>query len=404
MRALHVTLSYKSAPALGGPDLTVYKLCTALHRRGVQIDVICTNLATKTKTIQPHSFTRDVEGVHAHYLATRKLIPLGRHSFGLFHMPELGPVLRETIGCYDIVHIHGYRDYPSLVAYEWCRKAHVPFLIHPHGTVAFHGHSQIAKALFDRIYGQRMLRDAAGLLALSGYEAEQFRVFGGDPAKIILVPNGIDTADYDPNTSGEAFRRRYGIGERFVVLYLGRVDVIKGIDHMVRAVAVLRREGWDVAAVVVGPDEGFGRTLKQVASAEGFQHFYLLPTVSGREKLEAFGAADALVYASSTEGFGMVALEGILSGVPTVVAAGSGCGEIVGRLNAGFLTNHGDIGQLASILRNILQRPQAARNYTLAARPRVVAALDWSDIAAQVHGLYEQVCAHRSNDPLPQRV
>jgi hypothetical protein len=63
MRVLHVTLSYYSAPALGGPDKSVYKLCTELKRLGIHIDVVCTNLANKYDAIKKGSFEREIEGV-----------------------------------------------------------------------------------------------------------------------------------------------------------------------------------------------------------------------------------------------------------------------------------------------------------------------------------------------------
>jgi len=161
---------------------------------------------------------------------------------------------------------------------------------------------------------------------------------------------------------------------------------------MVRAVAALSRKGLDVAAVVVGPDEGFASTLRRIAADERFDHFYLVPAVSGLHKWEAFASADVLVYAAEVEDFGIVAFEGILFGIPTVVSAGTGCGEIVSRLNAGILVEYGNVEQLQTVLRHILEAPAEARERTQAARPRVIAALDWASTATRVRRVYEEVC------------
>ena len=392
MRVLHLSLSFKSAPALGGPDLTSYKLCTSLRRQGVEVDVLCTNLASKTTVIQPTTFERDIEGVHVTYLATRKLIPLGRRSFGLYYMPELGPMLQRIAGNYDVIHLQGYRDFVSLVGHRAAAAAGVPYVIHPRGTLPYQGHSLIAKTTFDRLIGRRMIDQAAALIAFSPREIDSFVELGADRSKIHVVHNGVDTADYDPRASGAAFRERYGIREHLVVLYFGRVHQIKGIDHLLRATAALSRAGFDVAAVVVGPDEGFGATLKRIAEQENFDHFYMVPPVSGKGKQGVFGAADALVYAAAVEDFGVSAFEGVLSGVPTVVAAGTGCGQIVQRLDCGSLVPYGDVSALAGVLRGILEDPSGARARTLAARPRVAAQLDWNDIGAQVCRIYEAIC------------
>ena len=394
MKALHLSLSYKSAPALGGPDLTVYKLCTALGRAGVNVDVISTNLASRTTVLQPESFERMVDGIHVNYLAARKLIPLGRNSFGLYCVPSLRPLLRSRISEYDIVHLHGYRDYISVVGSREARKHGIPYVVHPRGTIPYQGHSIIPKACFDSTVGRRMIQCAAGLVALSEREVESFRRLRAEPARIEVVRNGLESRDYDPHARGDQFRQRHGIGERFVVLYFGRIHVIKGIDYMIRAVAHLRRQGVDTAAVVVGPDEGYGAKLARLARKEGLQgHLYLIPTVGEVDaKREVFAAADVLVYAAAVEDFGVSAFEGILSGVPTVVAAGTGCGEIVQQLDAGTLVSYGDVNELCRVLHDILSHPAKARQRALSARPNIIHLLDWNAIARQVQRFYERVC------------
>lgn len=391
MRVLHITLSYQSAPALGGPDLTSYKLCTALKAQGVDIDVIATNLATKNETIQPTTFSRDVDGINVQYLLTKKLVPLGRHSFGLFYMPELRATLRKCIQAYDLVHVHGYRGYLTLVAFQEAYRAGVPYIIHPRGTIPFQGHSFLAKWLFDRFLGRKYMQRASAIISLSQREVESIKDLGVASSRIKVVYNGIEPSEYDANASGDSFRQKHKIYEKWIVLYLGRVHMIKGIDHMVRAVAGMRRDGWDVAAVIVGPDEGFGTTLKNIATEEKFDALYLIPTVSGKEKQSVFGAADALVYAAEVEDFGVVAFEGVLSGVPTITAAETGCGEVMRHLNVGYLVPYGDVAKIRSLLEEILSDPEAARQQTIAAIDRTVANLGWSDIGKQVLQLYERV-------------
>ncbi len=391
VNALHVTLSYNSAPALGGPDLTAYKLCTVLRAQGVKVDVLCTNLASRNAVLQPNSFERDVEGVWVRYLATRKLMPLGRHSFGLYYVPELRALLRREIGNYDVIHVHGFRDYMTFVTCQEARRTRVPYVIHPRGTLPYQGHSLVAKTIYDWTFGRRFLCGAARLIALTDREARSFGELGAAMQRVRVIYNGIEAKDYDPHASGEQFRREHDIREQFIVLYFGRIHMIKGIDHMTRAVAQLCRAGLDVAAVVVGPDEGFGNTVRRIASQERFDHLYILPPVRGKQKQDVFAAADVLVYAAQIEDFGVAAFEGILSGVPTIVASNTGCAEVVQRFNAGFVVPYGNIREIVSTIRCILADPDNARHRTLASRSEVVAALDWPDIARRVRALYAEV-------------
>jgi glycosyltransferase involved in cell wall biosynthesis len=391
MNVLHITLSYNSAPALGGPDLTVYKLCTELRRLGVSVDVVCTNLATKNTVIQSKTFQREIEGVRVFYLKTKKLFPLGKHSFGLFYVPELRPFIKFHIRKYDVLHIHGFRDYLTLIGAREAAAARVPFIINPRGTLPYQGHSLIAKSVYDIVSGKKILKEAAALIALSNREVDNYRRLGVDRSRIRVINNGIEPTDYTPNLSGEEFRRKHGINERHIVLYLGRIHATKGIEIMVRSVARLKKEGLDVAAVVAGPDEGYAKTLIRLARADDFQNLYFIPAVSGNEKKQVFASADALVYAAAFEGFGIVAFEGILSGVPTIVASNTGCGEIVARLDAGYLVKYGDVDGLAGVLRGVLEAPDKARARTRDARSRVISALSWPDIARQVLGIYHNI-------------
>jgi glycosyltransferase involved in cell wall biosynthesis len=358
------------------------------------VDVLCTNLATRTTVLQPHTFTQEIEGVHVTYLATQKILRLGRDSFGIYYMPELRSVLKRIVAQYQVVHVNGFYDFISLLASRQAHRAGVPYVIQPRGTIPFRpGCNAYVKTVFNHVVGRRMIRQAAGIIVSSDYEAQNLCAMGADRSQIELAYNGVDSEDYDPRVSGTSFRSRHHITERFIVLYFGRVHRMKGIDHMLRAAIHLARRGLDIAAVIVGPDEGAGAALVQMAREEGFEHLYLVPEVRGKSaKQEMFGAADVLVYAGFPECFGNAAFEGILSGVPTVVAAGTGCGEVVQRFNAGSLVPYGDVDAMERVLYAIWAAPDKTRERTLAARADIVRALDWAEIAKRMCRFYEGVC------------
>jgi glycosyltransferase involved in cell wall biosynthesis len=391
MKVLHVTLSYKSAPALGGPDLTVYKLCTGLVHQGLEIDVVCTNLATKTTVIEPGTFEREVEGVRARYMDTRKLLSLGRNSFGVYYIHGFKKHLERVIRNYDLVHFHGFRDYETVVGSGVAARAGVPYLIHPRGTLPYQGHSILAKSIFDRFIGRRILRKASRVIALSQREVESFAALGVPEARVDVVNNGIESLDYVPDGKGEAFRAKHGIQEKYIILYFGRIHVIKGIDHLVRATAQLRREGFDVAAVVVGSDEGYAATLRAIAQQEAFGSLYILPAVPASGKREVLGAPNAMVYAAEVEDFGVSAFEGVMSGIPTVVAEETGCGEIFRRLDCGWQVPYGNVDRHVEVLRWILENQDAAKVRTTAARPVLEASLSWVGVASKVIETYRKV-------------
>lgn len=391
MRVLHFALAYKSAPALGGPNYSVYRLCTELHRRGVEVDVIATNLISKEAIAGPYSTETHIEGVNVRYLVTKKLISMTKHSFGVYYIPELWSLLRRDISRYDILHFHGYRDYMTLVGAIQAMHFKVPYIIQPRGTMVTAGYNEVPKSAFDLVIGNRMLRRASRLVALSEREARHFTQKGVAPDQVSIVYNGLDTDDYQCPVDSRQFRDAHGITEKYIIMYLGRIHQIKGVDHMVRAVAALRGEGLDVCAVVVGPDEGFASVLQEIASEENFSHLYMLDAVTGHEKTAALSAASVFVYASKVEEFGLSAFEAILCGTPVIVSQDTGCGGIFADLGVGRQVPYGNLEQMSSVIKNILETEPKERQRIMQAKERIATTLSWPAIAAKMQQNYADI-------------
>jgi glycosyltransferase involved in cell wall biosynthesis len=406
LRILHVTPYYDAAWAYGGIPRLAGTLARGLAQRGHHVTVCTTDAGDARARLsssagagsgrRPWPPTRTANGVElrvfpnvSNRLAYRLqlFVPLGLDTY-----------LRAHAGAFDIAHIHGCRHLPGVVAARRLQRAGVPYVLAPNGTAPRIERRRLAKRLFDATVGRGVLPGAARVLAVSEAERAQLLGLGVSPGRIRLVPNPIDVAEFDvPPPSGE-LRRRLGVGDRRLLVYLGQLTPRKNVDVLLRAVAALARP--DVAVVVAGPDMGVGRALRWEARRLGLtERTTFTGILKGRDRLAALADADLVIYPSRDEVFGLVPLEALLCGTAVVVASDSGCGEIIRRTGGGRLVPPGDVRALADAIRLALDDLTAARHAVTEAARRVRALFGSDAVCAELEGVYRELAPGPSAEP-----
>ncbi len=118
-------------------------------------------------------------------------------------------------------------------------KDGVPYILQAHGSIPIFGRKK-RKLLFNAFFGNRILKNASRVIALSRVEKVHFERIGIPDYKIVIVPNGIDLFEYSNLGTLGSFKNKYKIGdERKIVLYIGRIHETKRIDLLIRAFAIL---------------------------------------------------------------------------------------------------------------------------------------------------------------------
>src|SRR5207249_6070332 len=125
-----------------------------------------------------------------------------------------------------------YRTYQNIIVRKQALRAQIPYVFSAHGTVPRIVRKRLAKAVFDEIVGRRVLEDASRLTALSKAEVVQYEAMGIPTSRISIIPNGIDYRDFAILPNYGSFRQRYGLGEKHVVSYVGRLNARKGIETL----------------------------------------------------------------------------------------------------------------------------------------------------------------------------
>jgi len=304
----------------------------------------------------------------------------------------LGAYLRQHAAEFDVGHLHACRNVPGVLASRHLRRAGVPYVLAPNGTAPRIERRQLAKHIFDVLAGRRVISGAARLIAVSNAERRDLERVGADPDAIRIVPNAIDVDEFDPPVQSGEFRRRAGLGQAPIVLFLGKITPRKRLDVVIRAFAQLAHQ--DARLVIAGNDMGSVGSARTLVRRLGLSSRALFTgLLAGRERLEALADADVLVYPSEHEVFGLVPLESLLCGTPVVVGDDSGCAEVIRSTGGGRLVPIGDAAALTNAIEDMLGHHSAWRA-AAAAAARVTRDLYNSDIVcARLERVYEEVTA-----------
>ena len=328
MHILHVTLGFYPALAWGGPVKIVYQNGKELVRRGHQVTIFCTNLLDKKRKIEPGTFERQVDGMRIVYYDTWYL-PWWPGTLGPIWLPDLPSYILREIESFDIVHLNGYRSLMMLPVARAARRAGVPIVTQPHGTLSLGINSLLLKRIYDRAFGRVELNGISAFIALQEYERQLALAHGVPADRIEIIPNGIEACNPDGLPEPGSFRRHYGIAfDRPLILSLGRIEKIKGVDMLVEAFARLAIPEAQLA--IVGPDGGQALEVQNLVRQYGLSDRVIMPgLIYDAEKLAAFQDADLFVLPSRSDAYPTTVMEACSMGVPMVVTDRCGIAQQV---------------------------------------------------------------------------
>lgn len=236
------------------------------------------------------------------------------------------------------------------------------------------------------------------VLANAEAEAEQLVDFyDADPARIEVVPPGVDHALFSVGSQAGA-RWALGTSDEPILLFIGRIQPLKGVDVAVEALARLERG--DARLWIVGGASGnqgnaevrrIHRLVDELGVADRVEYIAPQP----HHLLSTFyRAADICLVPSRSESFGLVALEAAACGVPTIASAVGGLLSLVEHGHTGYLVDSRDPGEYAAWADKILADPVLARRLAVSAAARA-SGYTWSTSAARLRRLYEDLAAGR---------
>ena len=216
------------------------------------------------------------------------------------------------------------------------------------------------------------------------------RIFGLPFEKIKVIPNGIDLKKFDGIKKDYEFRRRFAADNEKIILSLGRLVFEKGIQHLIYAMPKILSNYNDAKLVIVGKG-GMIDELKQITVNLGIQDkVYFTGYMAGNDVQKMYKVSDVAVFPSTYEPFGIVALEAMLGGTPTVVSDIGGLNEIVKHGETGLKSYAGNANSIADSVTQLLYDYDLSEKITKNAKLEVVQNFNWTKIAEDTRKLYEK--------------
>jgi D-inositol-3-phosphate glycosyltransferase len=234
--------------------------------------------------------------------------------------------------------------------------------------------------------------------------AELIWTLGADNARICTIPPGIDLSRFHPRDVNEA-RKQLDLPDNPIVLFIGRVDPIKGIDTLIDAFAALRNRNWGSRPpklVFIGGtvhklsngDEVPGEDLAPVlerARQHGVEADVIFRGAQPQDLLPLYySAATVCVVTSLYESFGLVAVEAMACGIPVVATRVGGMKFTVEEDVSGLLVPSGDATAIADALATVIQDRQLRSTLQVGARQAAIR-FSWHTVGSAVLNLYERL-------------
>jgi D-inositol-3-phosphate glycosyltransferase len=237
------------------------------------------------------------------------------------------------------------------------------------------------------------------ILASTGEERAQLeRLYAAPSERVEIVAPGVDHRTFSPGPRA-ASRAVLGLGDGPVLLFVGRIQRLKGADVAVRALADL--EGYPTASLVIvggpsGPDGDLelSRLHDLVAEYDLGGRVRFVPAEPHDHLATYYRAADACLVPSRSESFGLVALEAAACGTPVVAAAVGGLRSLVEHAHTGFLVEGRDPAAFAAYVGEILDNPPLASEMSRNAATHAMR-YRWSMTAARLRRLYADLAARQ---------
>jgi D-inositol-3-phosphate glycosyltransferase len=400
-------LSYHTCPlaTLGGKDtggMNVYvrELTRSLGKAGIRVDVFTRSQDEHV----PHVIHDLGNGNRVIHIPAGPEVPLPRDEWARY-VPMFADAIQRFAARqpdpYDLIHSHYWLS--GLAGLALQREWNIPLvqMFHTLGEMK----SRLGGTWEDpqrRQAEESILAGANRIVAATPAERMQLQMlYHASVRKIVVIPPGVDVELFHP-ISVTAARERIGLArDAQMILYVGRIERLKGIETLLRAAALLQTRGLlapscPCVAVIGGDPDHPQEEMQYLQELRESLHVENVVSFLGRrpqaELPYYYSAAQAVVMPSQYESFGMVALEAMACGTPVVASGVGGLLYLVRDGRTGFHIPDSDPAALADRLQQLLIDPHLRHELGRHAA-NVARSYAWERITDQVLTLYESVLA-----------
>ena len=369
-------------------NVYVRELSRALGASGITVDIFTREHEGMGDTIE--WISPNVRVIH---------LPAGPLEAGVgelfVHLPgfleRVTSFCREDGAEYDVVHSHYWLS--AWLGQRMAGSLGIPHVVtfHTLALIKMQSRAGEVEPVEREIVEREAMRSADCIVAFSGHERDAMAgLYGADPGKVRLAPCGVDLDKFRPMDQKEV-RRKLGLNGDKLLLYVGRVEPLKGLDLLVETAAQIESGDESVRMMVVGgggpgePETDRVRRLAEERQVDGQIDF--VGRVDQDQLPLYYNAADVCVVPSYYESFGLVALESMACGTPVVASRVGGLPTLVHHGHTGYLKPWRCPEAFANSVEMIISSDRLQESLGLAARRRAEM-MGWESVAAMISAEY----------------
>ena len=312
-----------------------------------------------------------------------------KFNLALFiYSPKMKEWLDKNISQFDIIHLHELRSYQNNIVIKYAKKYNIPYVLQPHASTPKHIDKRAIKEAYDLIYGNNIIRNASTTIAVSEEEAYYDKQMKAK--KVEVIYNGMNLEEFENLPPKNTYKTKNNLKNPYI-LYFGRLDKLKGINHVIESFSNLPEKYSDYKLVIAGKITPYKEELDKIIETNNIKEKVIFTGfVEEEDKLSLY--QDAEVFVNPVKYMGGVSLtvfESILSNTPVIVTKESG--ELVEKINAGTLVEYGNIEQITNAIVKIIEDDDLRKTQLSNGKNYINENLSWKTVSKQILNIYEEV-------------
>lgn len=281
----------------------------------------------------------------------------------------------------EILHAHAEQFITSFFAAMAKKKLHLPLITTVHGMALTSGRPLIdmMAGLYDTTFAGYTMKSSDQVVLLAEHLRARARHLGVSDSKIDVVHTGMDVESLQTDA---VLKKELGIHDEKVILYVGRLYPLKGIDYFIKACRDVLQVHDDVRFIFVGE----GPSMKKIP-----KDMHFIPVGYRKDVKRFYSIADMFVLPSLSEGLPTALLEAASHGLPCISTDVGGAREILGDGNAGILVEPASSSELKDAMLRMLEDETIPKKMGSDAQAHVRSHFSWEKTTARMVRVYERV-------------
>ena len=385
MKILMLTWEYPPR-VVGGISKVVYDLSHKMVKEGNEVTVVTYKDGDNVK------YYENDKGVEVYRVDNYMIRPNNFIDWIMqlnFNMITKANEIINKNGKFDVIHAHDW-----LVAYSAKsikESYNIPLIstIHANESGRNSGiHDETQRYINDSEW--MLTYESSEVIVNSNYmKNEVQRLFGLPYDKINVIPNGVNLQLFSNVNIDYDFRRQYAMDNEKIILYVGRLVYEKGIQNLIAAMPKVLDRYHDSKLIICGRGGMIDELREQVKYLGIENKVYFAGYCDSKKMQKMYKCADVAVFPSTYEPFGIVAIESMLSGTPTIVSDVGGLNEIIEHGVTGMKSYAGNANSIADSVLALLFDPKLCANISQNAIKKVKENYNWSKITDSTYYVYQ---------------